>query len=398
MGYPKHHVARVVVFLVAQCLVGLIQGGPRGDGGECRLAVGGEGYVFHDVELALREGGRGSFGQDGKPNKRGRLLEAMAADPETALRVFRFLNECPAVAAGTGWDGSGYRSLYERDRIGIGGAFTGLLSNDALVGFAGAINGFAREAKERGYPFRNGLLSNEWRRKTCAGLVGFLDADGFIASGEQGGRWEMGFQFHLMRKRIHWLDYVSAEGRKVNALSRIWPGGKDGAGSRLVLFLLTDEYHFVTPAHPGQRTRILPVNRMWAERQRRKGRSANAVRIGDGMESAEFEVGLFTAWRTAQPSYHGTWDGLVIMNKLYAANGASVFCLLESEKRPLIRSALRNLLRKLGADPASSAGRDYSGYPPKEMRHWRSLCMEEIEKPGVQYLLEARDGQSPVEN
>jgi len=350
------------------------------------LELAGESYPFKSVELALREMGRDSFSKNGDITARGKLLEAMAGDAATALAVFHYLNDSPAGDPAKGWDGNGYRSLYERDMVGITGPYVGLLSNDAMIEVAGAVNGFAGEARKAGYAFNNGIERDAWREEVVRGLAATIDENGFISSAQSDRRWEFGFQFHLIRKRIHWFNFQNSSGQKVDANRIVWPGGPDGAGSRLLKYVLTDPYAFVTPQRPGDSTRILEVDRDWARQQDFRHKE-NPVRIAGDRRSAEFEIGLFTAWRTAQPSYHGTWDGLVVINKLFEANGESVFALLSPADIARVKYALSHLATKLDAPADSSLGLDYSGYDSEDMIHWRDLCKEEIGKAGVEWLL-----------
>jgi len=286
----------------------------------------------------------------GKQTPDAALLQRMVDDPDIVLQGWALVLDSP--------------TQYET-RSGIRGPTLDIKSGKNMYEFLGTLSSAAK---------RNGgkELTDAWKKHVAEGMSALLDEDGLLCSVSstegQRMRWTMGYQFHLIRKRYGILNHGG-----VNAIKVTWPGGSDGAGSKLARYILTDPYVFIKPASVGDQIRTLPVDAAWMT-----GAVGRGFQGGVSATRGNFLVGLFQAWHHLTPSLHGAWDGLTTLNELYSANGSSVFELVPLESRSTIGAAMRALI-----DLVQSGRSDQSGYGSAAQAEWRSACAKEIGRAGV---------------
>jgi hypothetical protein len=286
------------------------------------------------------------------------LLAAMVADPNVVIRAWQTVTDDVRL-----W----------KQRGGIDGPFYALGGNSNLEVFGETLG-------------KQAQLPAAWKRAVATAFgKNLLDSNGLIASSARradptaraGWSWSFGYQFHFFRKR--WQGQLGSD-----AIGLTWPGGPTGAGSRLLRHIFVDEYNFIKPTAAGQKTRVLPVHAGWGGGDDRVVPKSVLKRVRDGQ--CEFPCGMALGWRDKVPAYHGAWDALCVLNQLFVeSGGASVFALIPDAVKPRIGSAMANLVAM-----ANAKADDGSGYRPSgegSWDHWRTSCMEEFPKKGVQYVL-----------
>ncbi len=351
----------------------------------------GESYTLGELESFLRNNQKGVFEPEQTLSRRGKLVFALSTDADELIKALRWMNDFPAKPAGEVFKG-GYLSMYQLEVAGITGPFTGLQSNDAMGDYPFTFDTFRGAAQRAKLPGAEKIMSEEFKKRAASRYAELLNDKGIIASADGRQMWEMGYTFHTLRGRINKFDYTEG-GKKVDAISVAWAGGTEGKGSKLLLWILGDEYNLIKPTKRGELTRALAVDKAWARKKSadKQGnplpKQPNSLRLSSDLTACEFDTGLFLAWRSAEPSYHASWDGLVIINELFEATGDTCFALLDDKLRARIGSAIERLQQKLNAPAGSEDGWDHSGYAPKDVAHWVTLCKPEFAKPGVAFIL-----------
>lgn len=351
----------------------------------------GDSFTLGELESFLRNNQKGIFNPDQTLSRRGRLVFELASNADELIKLLKWMNDFPAKPAGEVFD-RGYKSMYQLDVVGISGPFTGLQSNDAMGDYPFLFDTFRGAAQRAKLPGAERIMSEEYRKRVAARYPELLNDKGVIASADGRQMWEIGYLFHTIRGRMNKFDYTEG-GRTVDAISVAWAGGTEGNGSKLLLWMLGDEFNLIKPAGAGEITRTLPVDKTWALKKSvdKKGvpipKEPNSLRFSADLSRCSFDVGLFLGWRNAEPSYHASWDGLWIINELHEANGATCFVLLDERMKARIGSAIARLEQKVNAPAGSDDYLDHSGYKAKDVEHWIKLIKPEFAKPGVQFIL-----------
>ena len=351
----------------------------------------GEKYPLGELESFLRNNQKGIFNPDQTLSRRGKLVFELSSNADEMIKVLKWMNGFPAKPAGEVFK-RGYQSMYQLNVAGINGPFTGLQSNDAMGDYPYLFDGFRGAAQRAKLPGAEKIMSEDYRKRIASRYPELLNDKGLIASADGGQMWEMGYTFHTLRGRINKFDYTE-EGKKVDAVSLAWAGGREGKGSKLLLWILGDEYNLIKPTRPGELTRTLPVDKSWAQKKAVDKQGApvpkepNNLRFSEDLRECTFDAGLFLGWRSAEPSYHASWDGLWIINELYEANGMSCFALLDDRMKARIGSAIARLEQKVNAPAGTDGHWDHSGYKAKDVEHWIKLIKPEFAKPGVEFIL-----------
>jgi hypothetical protein len=351
----------------------------------------GEKYALGELESFLRNNQKGIFNPDKTLSRRGKLVFELSTNADEMIKVLKWMNDFPAKPEGEVFH-RGYKSMYQLHVAGITGPFTGLQSNDAMGDYPFLFDAFRSTAQRAKLPGAEKIMSGEYRKRVASRYPELLNDKGVIAGNDAGQMWEMGYMFHTIRGRINKFDYTEG-GKNVDAISVVWAGGREGKGSKLLLWILGDEYNLIKPAKPGELTHTLPVDRTWAQKKivNKEGipvsKEPNSLRLSSDLHECTFDVGLFLAWRSAEPSYHACWDGLWIINELYEANGATCFALLDDGMKARIGSAIERLEQKVNAPAGTDDYWDHSGYKAKDVEHWIKLIKPEFAKPGVQFIL-----------
>jgi hypothetical protein len=351
----------------------------------------GEKYALGELESFLRNNQKGIFNPDQTLSRRGKLVFELSTNADEMIKVLKWMNGFPAKPAGEVFN-RGYKSMYQLDVAGITGSFTGLQSNDAMGDYPYLFDAFRSAAQRAKLPGAERIMSGEYRKRIASRYPELLNDKGVIASADGRQMWEMGYLFHTIRGRINKFDYPEA-GKNVDAISVVWAGGREGKGSKLLLWILGDEYNLIKPTKPGELTHSLFVDGTWAQKKivNKKGipvpKEPNSLRFSADLRECTFDTGLFLGWRSAEPSYHASWDGLWIINELYEANGATCFVLLDDPMKARIGSAIARLEQKVNAPAGTDDYWDHSGYQTKDVEHWIKLIKPEFTKPGVQFIL-----------
>lgn len=282
----------------------------------------------------------GFFGGKNPPKA---WLDAVTTNPSEAIKSWQAtLDDPECFSTSKGWNGP----------------YAALLGNSNLEEFT--LNLEKSSGKK---------LSAEWRRAFAAEFGHrVLGPDGTPASSDGSRSWGMGYTFHLVRNR--WAD-ESRLGK--DGIKLTWPGGFSGGGTRAMNSLVRK--WCAVPSVAGATEVTIKVDAAWLEKQPKAVKRLSAT-------SVSVPAGLFIAWDSSRWSFHGAWDGLCWIRKLYESNGESVFVEISAAERKLFGAAMRNLasLVRSGAD-------DRSGYNPSEMAEWRKSCGQELSSAGVQVVM-----------
>jgi hypothetical protein len=315
-------------------------------GGQLRrsLVVGGKSWSGVDIDLLF-----------GGVKKDAAFFEGLLKDHSLAIAAWQTVLDEPS-------------QYSPKPQVGVNGRYYLLKSNGNMEDFFGTLDKYnpSREFKE--------YVKTHWKD--------LLDGNGMLSSSDGSRAWGLGYQFHLFRKR----SYIFGS----DAIAKMWAGGPDGGGTRLLRYWLTDEYWFTKPAARGAKTVVLPVTPEWAKCVVPEIRT----RLRDGGAKCEFPVGFAMAWQGSSnkdhggcmtANWHGLWDMLCCVNEIFAGSGASVFSQISNAMRPRIGSAFEQIVEN-----ARTNANDFSGYKEtgdESKDGYRRACKQELEKSGFQYVL-----------
>lgn len=201
----------------------------------------GESYTIGELESFLRNNQKGISEPDQTLSRRGKLVFVLSTNADELLKVLKWMNDFPAKPAGEVFK-AGYKSMYQLDVPGITGPFIGLQSNDAMGDYPFMFDTFRGAAQRAKLAGAEKIMSEEFKKRVASRYPELLNDKGVIASSDGRQMWEMGYTFHTIRGRINKFDYTEG-GKNVDAISIAWAGGKDGKGSKLLLWILGDEYN-----------------------------------------------------------------------------------------------------------------------------------------------------------
>ena len=319
-------------------------------GGQLRrsLVVGGKSWSGVDIDLLF-----------GGVKKDAAFFAGLLKDPSLAIAAWQTVLDEPSQYSGK--DGP-------KPQVGVNGRYYLLKSNGNMEDFFETLDKYkpSREFKE--------YVKTHWKE--------LLDGNGMLSSSDGSRAWGLGYQFHLFRKR----SYIFGS----DAIAKMWSGGPDGGGTRLLRYWLTDEYWFTKPATRGAKTVVLPVSPEWAKCVVPEIKT----RLRDGGAKCEFPIGFAMAWQGSSnkdhggcmtANWHGLWDMLCCLNEIFAGSGASVFSQISNAMRPRIGSAFEQIVENVRTN-----ANDYSGYKEtgeESKDGYRRACKQELEKSGFQYVL-----------
>ena len=319
-------------------------------GGQLRrsLVVGGKSWSGVDIDLLF-----------GGVKKDAAFFEGLLKDPSLAIAAWQTVLDEPSQYSGK--DGP-------KPQVGVNGRYYLLKSNGNMEDFFGTLDKYnpSREFKE--------YVKTHWKE--------LLDGNGMLSSSDGSRAWGLGYQFHLFRKR----SYIFGS----DAIAKMWAGGPDGGGTRLLRYWLTDEYWFTKPATRGAKTVVLPVSPEWAKCVVPEIKT----RLRDGGAKCEFPVGFAMAWQGSSnkdhggcmtANWHGLWDMLCCVNEIFAGSGASVFSQISNAMRPRIGSAFEQIVENVRTNANDFSGYKETGEESKD--GYRSACKQELDKSGFQYVL-----------